>query len=86
MSKKNSRETLDDEMTEMLRNNAPDVVYSAFSQAFFDGAIRMFQRDNDMRDIVLRDADAREKLTRFFFNRAIREVRPEMTGHMLHVD
>lgn len=71
------RETLDDDMTEMLRNNAPDVVYSAFSQAFFQGAVKLFQRDNDMRDIVLTDPEAREKLTRFFFNRAIREVQAE---------
>ena len=62
-------------MTDMLRNNAPDVVYSAFSQAFFQGAIRMFQRDNDMRDIVLTDPAARDKLIRFFFNRALREVK-----------
>ena len=67
--------TLDDDMTDMLRNNAPDVVYSAFSQAFFQGAIRMFQRDNDMRDIVLTDPAARDKLIRFFFNRALREVK-----------
>jgi len=71
------RETLDDDMAEMLRNNAPDVVYSAFSQAFFKGAIKLFQRDSEMKDIVLTDAEAREKLTRFFFNRAIREVREE---------
>jgi len=67
--------TLNDDMTDMLRNNAPDVVYSAFSQAFFQGAIRMFQRDNDMRDIVLTDPAARDKLIRFFFNRALREVK-----------
>lgn len=67
--------TLDNDMTDMLRNNAPDVVYSAFSQAFFQGAIRMFQRDNDMRDIVLTDPAARDKLIRFFFNRALREVK-----------
>ena len=69
--------TLDEDMTDMLRNNAPDVVYSAFSQAFFQGAIRMFQRDNDMRDIVLTDPAARDKLIRFFFNRALREVKGE---------
>ena len=31
-------------MAEMLRNNPPDVVYEAFSVAFFKGAIRMFQK------------------------------------------
>ena len=70
-----NREILDADMTEMLRNNPPDVVYTAFKEAFFKGAIRMFQRDNEMRNIVLTDSDAREKATRHFFSRALREVR-----------
>ena len=70
-----NREILDEDMTEMLRNNPPDVVYAAFRDAFFQGAIRMFQRDNEMRNIVLTDAEARDKATRHFFNRALREVR-----------
>ena len=72
-----NREILDDDMTEMLRNNPPDVVYSAFRDAFFQGAIRMFQRDNDMRNIVLSDSVARDKATRHFFNRALRQVQTE---------
>ncbi|MDX9860400.1 MAG: DEAD/DEAH box helicase family protein [Rhodospirillales bacterium] len=70
-----NREILDDDLKEMLRNNPPDVVFSAFSQAFFQGAIRMFQRENEMKNIVLSDATAREQATRHFFNRALREVR-----------
>ncbi len=70
-----NREVMDEDMTEMLRNNPPDVVYAAFRDAFFQRAIRMFQRDNEMKNIVLTDADARDKATRHFFNRAIREVR-----------
>ena len=70
-----NREIIDDDMAEMLRNNPPDVVYTAFAQAFFKGAIRMFQRDNEMRNVVLTDAEAREKATRHFFNRALREAR-----------
>lgn len=35
----------------------------------------MFQKDNEMRNIVLTDADARDKATRHFFNRALREAR-----------
>ena len=42
---------------------------------FFQGAIRMFQREKEMRNIVLSDSEAREKATRHFFNRALREVR-----------
>lgn len=72
-----NREILDTNLSDMLRNNAPDVVYNAFAQAFFQGAIRMFQRDSEMRNIVLTDADARDKATRHFFNRALREVRAE---------
>ena len=72
-----NREVLDEDMTEMLRNNPPDVVYAAFRDAFFQGAIRMFQRDNDMRNIVLTDAEARDKATRHFFSRALREVRED---------
>ena len=70
-----NEEILGDNLAEMLRNNPPDVVYTAFAQAFFQGTIRMFQRDNEMRNIVLTDAEAREKATRHFFNRALRRVR-----------
>lgn len=72
-----NREIMDDDLTEMLRNNPPDVVYAAFRDAFFKGAIRMFQRDNEMRNIVLTDAESRDKATRHFFNRALREARGE---------
>lgn len=35
----------------------------------------MFQCDNEMRNMVLTDAQAREKATQHFFNRALREGR-----------
>ena len=70
-----NRDILDEVLSEMLRNVPPDVVYSDFFQAFFRGAIRMFQRDNEMRNMVLSDPEARDKATRHFFNRALREVR-----------
>jgi type I restriction enzyme R subunit len=70
-----NQEIMDDDLTEMLRNNPPDVVYSAFAEAFFQGAIRTFQRDNEMRNIVLTDPEAREKAIRHFFNRALRQAR-----------
>lgn len=70
-----NEEILGEDLAEMLRNNPPDVVYTAFAQAFFQGAIRMFQRDNEMRNIVLTDAEARDKATRHFFNRALRQIR-----------
>jgi type I restriction enzyme R subunit len=52
-------------------------VFTAFSQAFYRGAIRLFQRDAEMRNIVMTDAQAREKAINHFFGRALREVREQ---------
>jgi len=70
-----NRDILDDDLADMLRNNPPDVVFNAYSQAFFAGAVRMFQRDTEMRNIIMQDREAREKATRLFFGRAMREAR-----------
>lgn len=70
-----NRDIMDEEMTEMIRNNPADVVYNAFSQAFFQGMVRMFQQDNEMRSVVMTDRDAREQATRHFFKRAQRQAR-----------
>ncbi len=70
-----NQEILTADMRVMLRNNPPDVVKSAFSQAFFQGAIRLFQRDSDMKNIVLTDPEVREQAIQHFFCRALREVR-----------
>lgn len=70
------RDILDNEdMKAMLKNNAPDVVYSAFTQAFFEGVIKSFARDGQMENIVMNDAIAREQVFRLMFSRAIREAR-----------
>jgi len=70
-----NREIMNDDMVELLKNNPPDVVFAAFSQGFYKGAIRMFQRDSDMKNIILTDASAREQAIQHFFNRAYREAR-----------
>lgn len=70
-----TREVMDEDMTEMVRNNPADVVYNAFSQAFFQGMVRMFQNDREMQSIVMRDPAAREQATRHFFKRAQRQAR-----------
>jgi type I restriction enzyme R subunit len=36
--------------------------------------IKMFQQDNEMRNIVMTDKDAREQATRHFFKRAQRQA------------
>ena len=65
----------DDNLKDMLRNNPPDVVYGAFSQAFFEGAIKLFEKDNQLQSIVMTDAIAREQAIRHFFSRALKEAR-----------
>ena len=59
----------------MIRNGSGEMTYSAFSQAFFQGMVQMFQQDNEMRNIVMTDKDAREQATRHFFKRAQRQAR-----------
>lgn len=68
-------EIVDDNMREMLQNNPPDVVRSAYDQAVFQGMIRMFQNDAEMRDIILTDPEIRGKVTNYLFNRALRQVK-----------
>lgn len=70
-----TRDIMDEIMTEMVRNNPADVVYNAFSQAFFQGMVKTFQQDNEMRNIVMTDKQAREQATRHFFKRAQRQAR-----------
>jgi type I restriction enzyme R subunit len=73
-----NREIMDDDMKEMMRNNPADVVYSAFSQAFLQGMIKVFQSDRAMQNIVMSDKDAREQATRHFFKRAQRMAMEEV--------
>ena len=65
----------DDHLKDMMRNNPPDVVFNAFSHAFFVGAIKLFQRDNQLQNIVMTDVEARDHAIKHFFSRALREVR-----------
>ena len=54
-----NREILNEDMTGVLRDNLPDLGYGAF----FQGAICIIQRDNEMRNIVLTNAATRDKVT-----------------------
>jgi len=64
------RATLYSDLPEVLSNNAPDVAYSAFAHAHF-------QKDGTLQDILLKDSDARDKLTRSQFNRAFGQMRDQ---------
>ena len=70
-----SHATLDEDMRAVLRNNPPDVAYPTFSRRFFEEAIRQFQRDSSLQNIVMTDPDVRNMAFRHFFSRALREVR-----------
>ena len=67
-------EIMDRRLIEMLRNNPPDVVYRAFDEAFMKGVIRSYKRDEDIKNIILKDSLSKERAVRHFFNRAIRQV------------
>jgi type I restriction enzyme, R subunit len=69
------RKALDEEMTAVLRNNPPDVAYPTFSRRIFEEAIKQFQRDSSLQNIILTDAEDRERIFRHLFSRALREVR-----------
>ena len=75
-----NREIMTDNLAATLRNNPPDVVYSAFAEKFFRGTIRIFRRDNEMRHLVLEDKEVREKTTRYFFHQALNQVRGTAHG------
>jgi type I restriction enzyme R subunit len=64
----------DENLKDMLRNNPPDVVYNTFSQAFFEGMIRLFQHENQFQNTFMTDSQAREQATRLYFSRARKNV------------
>lgn len=66
---------LDEDMVATLTNNPPDVSRGAFEQAFFRGAVRAFQRDREMQNIILSDPEARDRVFALMFSRALRQVR-----------
>jgi type I restriction enzyme, R subunit len=70
-----TQHVMDDEMTDMVRNNPPDVVYDVFSQALFQGMVKMWQNDSELRNIIMTDKDARSIITRHCFKRAQRAAR-----------
>ena len=70
-----NREILNENMSEMLRNNPPDVVFSAFSRRSSRVRSGSSSANADIKSIVLTDPQARDQAIRHFFNRALREVR-----------
>lgn len=78
-----NREIMSPDLKEMLRNNPPDVVYGAFSQAFFQGFIKLSQRENELQNIIMTDPKAREQVIKHFFSKALTEVRDNGENNLL---
>ena len=71
-----TRKVLNDgNMIEMLRNNSQDVVYPVFREKFFDRAIYVFDREDNIKHVFLDDEVVRNKAIRHFFNWAFRKAR-----------
>ena len=71
------RKALDEELTAVLRNNPPDVAYPTFARRLFEEAIKQFQRDSSLQNIILTDPEDRDRIFRHLFSRALREVRED---------
>lgn len=67
----------DEDWLEMLRNNDPGDVRPRFSAEFTRRSIRVFQRDNAMRNAFMQDQEARDMLNNFMFGRAVRQAHQE---------
>jgi type I restriction enzyme R subunit len=70
-----NKEIMNEDLRDILKNNPPDVVFGAFSQAFFQGFIKLSQRDNQLQNIIMTDPKARDQVIRHFFNEALREAK-----------
>ncbi|MBO6765036.1 MULTISPECIES: type I restriction endonuclease subunit R [Alphaproteobacteria] len=64
----------DPAMLATLRNNPPDVSRGTYERAVYPEIIRAFQRDNDMKSIILTDAEARSRVFDWLFSIALRHA------------
>ncbi len=64
----------DEDMANTLRNNSPDVSRGVFNEAAHKAAIRAFARDAAMRNVILTDAEARDKILRWMFSTALKAL------------
>lgn len=68
-------EVMEDEaMADTLRHNPPDVSRGVFNEAAHKAAIRAFARDTEMRNVILTDAEARDKILRWMFSSALKAL------------
>lgn len=69
------RKALDEEMTSVLRNNPPDVSRPTFVRRLLEETIKQYQRDSSLQNIIMTNAEDRDRIFNHLFSRALREVR-----------
>ena len=69
------RKALDEGMTAVLRNNPPDVSRPAFMKRLLEETIMQYRRDNSLQNIIMTNAEDRDRVFNHLFGRALREVR-----------
>ncbi len=74
-----NEEILDEALVAQLRNNPPDVAFTAFSDAFLTGLLEKLRKQNQLRDIILSDAYVRDKAIDYCFRRAIKQANPHQS-------
>lgn len=70
-----NQEIRNEKMAEMLRNNPREDVYRVFSKEFFNEASRMFEREENIKNIFLEDKVIRDRLIRHFFDYGINHTK-----------
>lgn len=68
------RKALDEEMAAVLRNNPPDVSRPTFVRRLLEETIKQFQRDSSLQNIIMTNAEDRDRIFNHLFSRALREV------------
>lgn len=72
------RKALDEEMTSVLRNNPPDVSRPTFVRRLLEETIKQYQRDSSLQNILMTNAEDRDRIFNHLFSRALREVREDI--------
>lgn len=69
------RKALDEEMAAVLRNNPPDVSRPTFVRRLLEETIKQYQRDSSLQNIIMTNAEDRDRIFNHLFSRALREAR-----------
>jgi type I restriction enzyme R subunit len=74
------RKALDEEMMAVLRNNPPDVSRPTFVRRLLEETIKQYQRDSSLQNIIMTNAEDRDRIFNHLFSRALREAREDSTS------